>query len=148
MGSAHRPAVLVIDDDAVVRGVLVAMVEHHGYAAHLAGGGDEGVRVYERRRGEIAAVVLDVQMPGKDGPATLTELRELTPALPCVFVTGFSPRYTPAELAGRGAVVLSKPVALGALGRALRDATGGGLPGRAGPGADDTVPDHPPLPPG
>lgn len=119
----HR-TILVIDDDAGVRHVIGAMVERQGYTARLAAGGDEGVEVYERHRDEIDAVVLDVQMPGRDGPDTLTELRGLNPDLPCVFVTGHSPKYTPEELASRGAVVLAKPVSREQLGRAIRSVVG------------------------
>jgi two-component system cell cycle sensor histidine kinase/response regulator CckA len=142
--------VLVIDDDPAVRKVLGAMAESQGFSPLLAGGGDEGVRLYARHRGAVAAVVLDVQMSGKDGPQTLGELRALDPALPCVFVTGFSPNYSYADLAGRGAVVLSKPLASGELGRALRAATGGaGKVVVADPdGTAETLPETPPLPPG
>lgn len=118
----HR-AVLVIDDDPAVRAVLGAMVEQSGFPVILAGGGDEGVGLYGRHRGEVAVVVLDVQMPGKYGPQTLAELRALDPTLPCVFVTGHSPDHTFAELANLGAVVLSKPLGAGELGRVLLAAT-------------------------
>jgi CheY-like chemotaxis protein len=139
--------VLVIDDDPAVRAVVGAMAERHGYSVQLAAGGDEGIRLYRRHRGGIAAVVLDVQMPGKDGPATLTELRALNPALPCVFVTGFSPHYTHGELADRGAVVLSKPLTSDELGQALRAATGGaGKVVVTDPdGTAETLPETPPL---
>jgi len=100
--TAPRPAVLVIDDDTAVRSVLGAMIEHQGFAVREAGSGDEGVRVYDQHRDEISAVVLDVQMPGMDGPQTLAELRRLDPGVPCVFVTGHSPNYTHGELADRG----------------------------------------------
>lgn len=120
---APRRAVLVIDDDPAVRAVLGAMVEQSGFPVILAGGGDEGVGLYGRHRGEVAVVVLDVQMPWKDGPQTLAELRALDPTLSCVFVTGYSPNHTFAELADLGAVVLSKPLAAGELGRVLLAAT-------------------------
>ena len=124
MTDDHRRIVLVIDDEPAVCRALGAMVEWHGYATRLAGSGDEGVAVYARHRDEIAAVVLDVRMPGKDGPQTLAELRALDPRLPCVFVTGNSGRYSYADLERRGAVVLPKPPALADLGRAIRAATG------------------------
>jgi FixJ family two-component response regulator len=118
----HRPAALVIDDDTAVRQTLAAMIEKNGYATRLAASGDEGVRVYDRHRDEIVVVVLDVRMPGKDGPRTLTELRALNPDLPCVFVTGYGGEYTDRDLMDRGAVVLSKPVRLEDLGRAIQAA--------------------------
>ncbi len=122
MDTTLRPSVLVVDDDEGVRTVLGAFVERNGYTAHLAWGGDEGVRLYDRHRAEIAAVVLDVLMPEKDGPQTLTELRQRDPGLPCVFVTGYAGHYAEGELEGRGTLVLNKPVTSTDLGRALRTA--------------------------
>jgi two-component system OmpR family response regulator len=126
MTNDTRPAVLVVDDDTAVRGVLGAMLEHQGFAVREAASGTEGVETYARHAAEIDAVVLDVQMPEKDGPQTLAELRALDPDVPCVFVTGYSPNYTHGELADQGATVLSKPVTMAELGRAVRAATGRG----------------------
>jgi two-component system cell cycle sensor histidine kinase/response regulator CckA len=131
MTTDHRPIVLVIDDDTAVRKILAAMIERSGYVARLAASGDEGVMVYRRHQDEIAAVVLDVRMPEKDGPHTLVELRRVNPALPCVFVTGYSPEYSHEELVERGAVVLPKPVVASELARALRAAS---RPAGADPG--------------
>ncbi len=102
MTDDQRPTILVIDDDTAIRGVLGAMLEHQGFAARLACSGDEGVTAYDRYRGEIDAVVLDVQMPHKDGPQTLAELRALDASLPCVFVTGYSPRTRSRSWRGGG----------------------------------------------
>jgi CheY-like chemotaxis protein len=55
-----------------------------------AADGLEAVDLYRRHRDEIAAVVLDVHMPGLDGPATLRALRALDPGVGCVFMTGRS----------------------------------------------------------
>jgi CheY-like chemotaxis protein len=124
MGTEARATVLVVDDDAAVRQVLGALAAGSGYVARLAADGDEGVAVFSRHREEIAAVVLDVLMPGKDGPQTLSELRAVDPGVRCVFVTGHSPRYSAEELAGLGAAVVAKPVGLAEFGRALDAATG------------------------
>jgi FixJ family two-component response regulator len=126
MNPARNSTVLVVDDDTAVRQTLGAMVEHIGYAARLAASGPDGVRVYRRHRDEIAAVVLDVLMPGQDGPQTLDELRAVNPDLPCVFLTGNSGGYTRQELEGRGAVLLAKPVGVADLDRAIRAASGRG----------------------
>ena len=120
MPVAARPAVLVVDDSPEVRAVLGAMLASHGFDPRLAASGEEGVAVYRRTAGQIAAAVLDVQMPGMDGPATLDALRRLAPGLPCVFVTGDSGAYTERDLLARGAAaVLTKPVSPARLGAIL-----------------------------
>ncbi len=120
MGTEQRLAVLVVDDESAVRRTLAAMVAGLGYAALSAAGGAQAVEACRAGRVEIVAAVLDVRMPGLDGPATLDALRALDPALPCVFVTGDTGPYTADELLARGAAaVLSKPVDLATLGAAL-----------------------------
>jgi two-component system, OmpR family, response regulator len=122
MTPSARPAVLVVDDDPGVLHLLKLMVGREGYAPVPAVNGTEAVAAFVRHRAEVVAVVLDVEMPGWDGPRTLAELRALAPGLPCVFASGQSPRYTNEALAGLGATVVPKPMTLAAMGEALRAA--------------------------
>ena len=64
----------------------------HGLAVWLAADGPEAVELYRGHRDTIDVVLLDVQMPGLDGPATLTALREFDPGVLCCFMTGHSRR--------------------------------------------------------
>jgi CheY-like chemotaxis protein len=113
-------AVLVVDDDSVVRQVLAAMLASRGYEPLPVAGGGEAVEICRTRPGVVAAAVLDVKMPGMDGPATLDALLALSPGLPCVFVSGHTGDYSEPELLARGAsAVLNKPVAAAQLGDAV-----------------------------
>jgi CheY-like chemotaxis protein len=119
------PAVLVVDDETAVRRTLGAMLRCHGYEPIPAKGGAEAVEVCRARAGELVGAVVDVRMPGMDGPATLDALRAVRPDLPCVFVSGDAGDYSVGELLARGAsAVLAKPVRLEELGRAVADALG------------------------
>lgn len=120
--------VLVVDDTPAVLRTLRAMVSGLGYGVLVAETGEAAVRVFGEHTGPVTAVVLDVELPGMDGPATLAALRVLDPELPCVFVTGQSPRYAAEELAALDAWVLAKPVRLGDLAAVLRSATAGDVP--------------------
>lgn len=117
------PAVLVVDDVPAVRRVLAAVVASHGFTPFPAGSGTEAVAVLRESGTSAVAVVLDVQMPEMDGPATLMALREIAPGLPCVFVSGHTGKYSEAELLALGAAaVLDKPNVFAALGPVLRAA--------------------------
>jgi CheY-like chemotaxis protein len=73
----------------------------------------EAVRVYRKDPDAIGLVLLDVQMPGLDGPQTLSCLRQLNPDVNCIFMTGDLGRYAEEDLLGRGAAkVLHKPFRL------------------------------------
>lgn len=101
--------VLIIDDDAGVRKIVELLLARAGHRVLTASDGRAGITLFREQRATIRLVLLDVQMPGLDGPATLAELRQLESALPCCFMSGYSGAYTEAALAALGAAFLSKP---------------------------------------
>lgn len=62
--------VLVVEDDEVIRGMLVFLLEGEGHDVEAAADGAEALEVLRRRTPDC--VVLDLMMPGVDG---LTVLR-------------------------------------------------------------------------
>ena len=78
--------VLVIDDDPVFCRVVQGILESAGYAVDLAGDAQSGIS----RFGELAPdlVIVDILMPGKEGIATILELRETSPEARILAVTG------------------------------------------------------------
>ena len=78
--------VLVIDDDPVFCRVVQGILESAGYAVDLAGDAQSGIS----RFGELAPdlVIVDILMPGKEGIATILELRETSPKARILAVTG------------------------------------------------------------
>ncbi|WP_171471027.1 response regulator [Frigoriglobus tundricola] len=121
-----RPrGVLVIDDNDDIRSLLGAIVRTQGFLVWLASGGFEGETLYRNYGPEIDLVLLDVQMPDRDGPATLAAIRALAPAVPCCFISGHTGEYTEDQLLGFGAAaVLRKPFRLSELIDHLRQLTG------------------------
>ncbi len=108
-GAGASPRVLVVDDDPAVRQMLQIWLARQGCTPLLACNGSEAVNLYRAHPG-IALVLIDVQMPGWDGPATLAALRQLDPYVRCAFMAGDSGRYTADKLLGFGALdVLGKP---------------------------------------
>ncbi|HEX2013001.1 MAG TPA: response regulator [Roseateles sp.] len=78
---------LLIDDSETFRQVLRDALELAGYRVILAASGEEGLRCAAAER--PAAVIVDRQLPGMDGPTVIRQLR-MDPALrrlPCVLLT-------------------------------------------------------------
>lgn len=107
-----RPApplatLLVVDDDALVRTVTAAMLEHHGFAVLEAGNGRDALAIVGR--GEAVDLLLvDFEMPGMNGIAVAEAIGRTRPDLPVIFLTGFGHR---AELNGvRPGSIVEKPV--------------------------------------
>jgi carbon storage regulator CsrA len=88
------PRVLVADDEGCLRVLLARVLGRHGFEVVLAATGREAVAHYRQAPGAVAVVLLDVKMPGVDGPQTLAALRQLHPGVRCCFMTGDPGRYT------------------------------------------------------
>jgi CheY-like chemotaxis protein len=118
---ADRPGVLVADDEPLIRRIVELGLERHGFRVWLAADGREAVEIYRHHRDAIAVVLLDVRMPGLDGPATLDALRLLNPDVPACFMNGDRGGYEPAALLARGGVyVIAKPFQMDNLAALLR----------------------------
>jgi CheY-like chemotaxis protein len=109
----RKRGLLVVDDEEGVRGVLSAWMRSHGFAVWLAASGQEALELYRRHRETIDVVLLDVRMPGLDGPQTLAGLQEVSPQIRCCFMSGDPGGYTEKGLRDLGAAaVLPKPFRL------------------------------------
>jgi anti-anti-sigma factor len=104
--------ILVVDDETAVLGVLAARLRIEGFKVWLAGHGHQAINLYRQHLEEIAVVLLDVVMPGMDGPHTLLALQKVCPTVRCCFMTGYPREYKEKTLLLLGAVrVFRKPFA-------------------------------------
>jgi two-component system, OmpR family, response regulator len=121
-GSQRRPrGILVVDDTEGIRALLDVGLQAAGFAVWLASGGRAGVAAYLKYGLDIDALLLDVRMPGWDGPKTLAAIRALNSDVPCFFMSGDLGLYSEAHLLDLGAAaVFQKPFRLGELTAHLR----------------------------
>ena len=75
---------LVVDDEPIVRDVVVRYLEHEGFETLVAGDGDSARALIEEH--EPALVVLDVMLPGTDGLSLCRWIRERS-SLPVILLT-------------------------------------------------------------
>ncbi|OGL12299.1 MAG: hypothetical protein A3F92_01865 [Candidatus Rokubacteria bacterium RIFCSPLOWO2_12_FULL_71_22] len=68
-----RARVLIVDDDATNRDLLVRMLERHGLATAVAEDGDQALRMVAGQRFDL--VLLDIIMPGMSGHEVLGRLK-------------------------------------------------------------------------
>jgi CheY-like chemotaxis protein len=117
--------VLVVDDDGPVRQMLGQALPNFGYRVELAATGAEAVKIYQQRHIDI--VLLDVQMPHMDGPATLEALRKIKADVLCCFMTGWPGKYGGSSLPDMDvAGVIQKPFSLADLSQVLAQALAAG----------------------
>ena len=114
-GVQTRKYALVVDDDAAVRDVIVGGLEHLGFEVQSAVDGSAGLALIQTRQPDV--VVLDFLMPGMNGAEVGKAAQALHPALPIVFVSGYSDTLALNGIAH--AVVLRKPFQIEDLHRAM-----------------------------
>jgi DNA-binding response OmpR family regulator len=78
--------ILVVDDNAEVRALVRRVLDGGGYGVEEAEDGNAGLRAFRRQPPDL--VILDMVMPDKEGLETLRELRQLSPDLPIIAVSG------------------------------------------------------------
>jgi two-component system, OmpR family, response regulator len=118
---------LVVDDDPDIRRIAALALERiGGFQVTLAEDARSALELAARDPPDL--VLLDVSMPGTDGPAALLALRALdaTARVPVVFFTAASSDAEVERLMGLGAVgVVPKPFDVAELPRRIRAILGG-----------------------
>lgn len=82
--------VLVVDDAAAVRDLLVSYFVRQRMAVTAVGDGLAAINTLERNPGRFHLVVTDLNLPGADGFAVLNEARRVNPKCAVVIVTGYA----------------------------------------------------------
>src|SRR5262249_16751855 len=82
--------ILLVDDEAMILNLGRTILQRHGYHVLLAEDGVEALEVYQRERGRIDLVVLDLTMPRLSGPGPLGELRQVDAGVRVLLASGYS----------------------------------------------------------
>jgi two-component system, NtrC family, nitrogen regulation response regulator NtrX len=106
-----RESILVVDDEAGVRGSLVGILGDEGYAVEAVESGEAALTALENRRYDL--LLLDVWLPGMDGLEVLSRVRTLDPEVPVVVISGHGSIETAVKAVRMGAQdFVEKPLAL------------------------------------
>jgi CheY-like chemotaxis protein len=90
VSSLGSEVVLLAEDNDMLRTLATTFLRRHGYQVLAVADGQEAVEEYERHRGRVSAVVLDLMMPRLSGRDVLRRLRAIDPAVRVVFASGYS----------------------------------------------------------
>jgi hypothetical protein len=123
-GNAERATtgetVLVVEDEAVVRAVILEMLGEQGYQTLEAVDGPSGLRILRSER-RIDLLVTDVGLPGMNGRQLADQAREMRTDLKVLFITGYAESVAMADgFLQPGMEMITKPFDLGNLSRRVR----------------------------
>jgi len=123
--AATGETVLVVEDEPVVRGVIIEMLHDQGYRVLEATDGPSGLRML-RLNERIDLLVTDVGLPGMNGRQLADQARETRPDLKILFITGYAENVAIAKgFLQPGMEMITKPFDLDNLSRRVREMVSG-----------------------
>lgn len=118
--AATGETVLVVEDEPVVRGVILEMLGEQGYRTLEAVDGPAGLRLL-RSDARVDLLVTDVGLPGMNGRQLADQAREMRPGLKVLFITGYAESVAIADgFLQPGMEMITKPFDLGKLSQRVR----------------------------
>ncbi len=124
-------AVLIVEDEALVRASTRRMLESQGYRVLETSSGAEAIDLVEGGAAPDLALV-DLTMPDMDGEATFAALRARLPGVPVLFMSGHSDGQVALRVVGKERTAqIAKPFRTRELCRTVEDLLGAARPGRA-----------------
>lgn len=117
--------VLLVEDEAAVRGLAKRVLTQRGYRVLEAADGAIALRLAAGHVGEIDLVLSDVDMPNLGGRGMVEELKELSPDMRVLFMSGYpKEEIFPEPARARRTPYLQKPFTAEALCNEVRSALG------------------------
>lgn len=83
-----KKRVLVVDDDQVIRDLIISFLSFSGYEVSGAQNGKEGLDIVKEHQPDL--IISDIHMPQMNGFQLLKEVKDINPDLPVIFITGYA----------------------------------------------------------
>src|SRR5213594_2977769 len=110
--------ILLVDDDNSIRQSVARLLDAEGFRVVSAATGLEALSII--KKGGIDLVLLDLNMPGKNGWETFQQMSCEAPLIPVIIITARANQLFPALAAGAGAL-MEKPLDFPKLLQTIRD---------------------------
>lgn len=105
----ERARILVVDDDKSIRKTLAAILEEEGYTVDTAENAKEAIEKSNTQFYNLALV--DIRLPDMEGTKLLAAMKETTPKMVKIIVTGYPSLHNAVEAVNNGAdAYVFKPV--------------------------------------
>lgn len=115
--------ILVVEDEPVVRSLVIEVLDDLGYQTLEAGDASEALPIIESAQ-RIDLLVSDVGLPGMNGRQLAEIARQHRPGLKVLFATGYAESATASDFLGPDMAVITKPFAIDALASKVREMLG------------------------
>ena len=93
--------ILIVDDDENIRKVLIAIFEDKGYNVEAVGTAREAIKKTDKKFYNLA--LIDIRLPDMEGIDLLTKIRDTTPRMRKIIITGYPTLQNAVEAVNLGA---------------------------------------------
>ena len=120
MTETEQVRVLIVDDDETIRKSITTVLEEKGYLAETAENGRAAIRKSKKAVYNLA--LIDIRLPDMDGVQLLTSLKETSPKMVKIIITGYPSLQNAVEAVNKGADgYIVKPIKMGELLAMIKD---------------------------
>ena len=103
--------IMVVDDDSALRMTLQEILMDEGRDVISAADGFQAIQM--ATEGEIALILMDIQMPGMNGVEAFLEIKEIRPDCVVAMMTGYAADSLAQQAIAEGAMaILQKPLSI------------------------------------
>lgn len=81
--------ILIVDDNRADRRLMSLALAECGYRVIEAEGGPQALEIFQRNPQGVDLILTDILMPGMDGVQLIQRVRETSPKMKVVFISGF-----------------------------------------------------------
>ncbi|MCW3993337.1 MAG: response regulator [Candidatus Bathyarchaeota archaeon] len=97
----ERARILVVDDNEGIRKVLKTILEEEGYVVDTAENGKEAIEKSNAKFYNLA--LIDIRLPNMEGTKLLNAIKETTPKMVKIIITGYPSLQNAIEAVNKGA---------------------------------------------
>jgi DNA-binding NtrC family response regulator len=101
MTDTEQVRILIVDDDETIRKSITTVLEEKGYLVDTAENGRAAVGKSDKEFYNLA--LIDIRLPDMDGVQLLTALKETTPKMVKIVITGYPSLQNAVEAVNKGA---------------------------------------------
>jgi two-component system response regulator PilR (NtrC family) len=105
----ERARILIVDDDESIRKVLSTILEEEGYTVNAAMNGKDAIKKSNEKFYNLA--LIDIRLPDVGGTELLTKMKDTTPKMRKIMITGYPSLQNAVEALNKGAnAYIMKPL--------------------------------------
>jgi signal transduction histidine kinase/CheY-like chemotaxis protein len=103
--------VLIVEDDALIRDYLTVLLESFRLKVFTAIDGIEGLSKFQHLGSQVDFIISDILLPGLKGTEMVKAIREERPAIPVIFISGYTQNIlSPEDIKKNNFHFLPKPI--------------------------------------